>query len=207
MRLAKELILILFLLIIIILLTKIICDGKEAEIIQETYIEITVDDSIQKQYELEHREILDKTYRISQQTPILATIATERIEYTKEELNTLEMLVQHEAGAESYKCKLLVASVIINRVTDDRYPDNLNDVIYEAPIYNGKKVYQFSPTIEGLYKEPDNETKLAVKKALSKDYAEKAWMFNNKSITDSEKQQWFDQFEIVAEVDDVQFRK
>lgn len=124
-----------------------------------------------------------------------------RIECSSEELNALESLVEHEAGGENYLCRLLVASVIVNRVLDDNFPDTLMEVIHD-----NKPVLQFTPSTN-LYKEPSEGTKEAVQEALKKDYADGAWIFNNKDLTSPDKQAWFEEFEIVAEVGNVQFRK
>lgn len=46
-----------------------------------------------------------------------------------------------EAGAEPYDAQVGVASVIINRILSDQFPDNVTDVLYESgqfpPAYNG----------------------------------------------------------------------
>ena len=129
------------------------------------------------------------------------TLNQSRIEYTQSEFKTLCMLVQHEAGGESQLCRLMVASVIINRVNDTRYPNNLNDVIFDT---NGG--LQFSPSLN-LYKTPSDDTIAAVAEALRYDLSGGAWIFNNKDYTSESMQSWFDKYELVIEVDGVQFRK
>lgn len=124
-----------------------------------------------------------------------------RINWSNKELEALERIVEHEAGGESFECKLLTASVIVNRVLDDRFPNTLWDVIFDK-----EPVLQFAPSTD-LYKIPGAETKKAVRNALIRDYANGAWMFNNSSLTSNSKQRWFDQYEIVADIDGVQFRK
>jgi len=59
-----------------------------------------------------------------------------------DELALLAKLVQVEAGNESYEGKLAVASVVMNRVSSDNFPDTVKDVIY-AP-------HQFPPATNGL---------------------------------------------------------
>ncbi len=58
------------------------------------------------------------------------------------ELALLAKLVQVEAGNESYEGKLAVASVVMNRVNSDDFPDTLKDVIYARN--------QFPPATNGL---------------------------------------------------------
>lgn len=53
------------------------------------------------------------------------------------ELNILAVLVQCEAGGESYEGQLAVASVVMNRVRCGAYPNTITDVIYASG--------QFSP--------------------------------------------------------------
>lgn len=53
------------------------------------------------------------------------------------ELNILAALVQCEAGGESYEGQLAVASVVMNRVRCEAYPNTITDVIYASG--------QFSP--------------------------------------------------------------
>lgn len=125
-----------------------------------------------------------------------------RIAFTEEELEHFGMLVQHEAGGESYECKLWVANVIINRVLDERFPDTLMGVIYDK-----KHAVQFTPIVHGLYKEPDEKTMAAIFDALSQDSTDGCWIFNNASLTSNDKQSWFDNFEMVAEFDKMQFRR
>lgn len=58
------------------------------------------------------------------------------------DLKLLAKLVEAEAGSEPYEGKLAVASVVMNRVKDDRYPDTVKGVIYApnqfSPARNGK---------------------------------------------------------------------
>lgn len=77
------------------------------------------------------------------------------------ELTLLAKLVEAEAGSEPYAGKLAVASVVMNRLHNDRYPDTLRGVIY-AP-------GQFSPAGNGsLEREtPSKDSLKAAKAALS----------------------------------------
>ncbi len=71
---------------------------------------------------------------------------------TEEELAIFVAIIYCEVGAESYETKLGVANVVINRIYDKRYPNNLKDVVYDP--------YQFSPVREGKL-----EKQLAIYKA------------------------------------------
>lgn len=51
--------------------------------------------------------------------------------YTDEELDLLSRLIEAEGGAESYETKLKIGSVVMNRVSDQDFPDTIQEVIYE----------------------------------------------------------------------------
>lgn len=56
---------------------------------------------------------------------------SEPYSYTTYELDLLSRLVQAEGGGESYATKLKIASVVMNRVRDYRFPNTIEEVIYE----------------------------------------------------------------------------
>jgi len=134
-----------------------------------------------------------------------------RIEFTNEELLEFEQLVMCEAGSSAHTqwLRILVASVVVNRVLDERYPNNLHDVIFQTDLINGVTRYQFSPVFYGTLSdaEPSKDVKKAVQLALQYDYSDGCWIFNNGSLTSEDKQEWFGNYKIVYEIDGVQFRK
>lgn len=58
------------------------------------------------------------------------------INITNDELLLLSRLIAGEARGESYEGQLAVAAVVINRVKDDRFPDNIKDVIYQKNAFS-----------------------------------------------------------------------
>lgn len=52
-------------------------------------------------------------------------------EYTEEELDLLARLVYSEGGGESYETQLRIASVVMNRVEDPKFPNTIREVIYQ----------------------------------------------------------------------------
>jgi hypothetical protein len=64
-------------------------------------------------------------------TPTLTPTPAPVFSYTEKELDLLARLIRAEAGIESYKCKLWVGSIVINRIKSDEFPDTLEDVIYQ----------------------------------------------------------------------------
>lgn len=57
--------------------------------------------------------------------------------YTEEELEALALAIYQEAGADAYsdETRLMVGTVVLNRVADDRYPDTLQEVLMEKSQY------------------------------------------------------------------------
>jgi N-acetylmuramoyl-L-alanine amidase len=79
---------------------------------------------------------------------------------TKAEKDLLARLVHAEAKGEPHAGKVAVALVVLNRVTDERFPDKIKDVIYEKR--------QFQPVDNGSINKPaDPKAKKAVNEALA----------------------------------------
>ncbi|WP_234396932.1 cell wall hydrolase [Bacillus massiliglaciei] len=105
-------------------------------------------------------------------------IIPESIKPSDKEL--LARLVHAEAKGEPYRGKVNVASVILNRIEDQHFPDTVPQVIYQKR--------QFSPVDDGSIRRPaGKEAKKAVNEALAiHGYASDALYFWNPSISDSE---------------------
>lgn len=67
------------------------------------------------------------------------------IEVSEKDLDTLMRIVEAEAGGEDRTGKLLVANVVINRVRNKKFPNNVTDVVYQK----AQNVTQFSPVSNG----------------------------------------------------------
>lgn len=75
------------------------------------------------------------------------------------EKDLLSRLVEAESKGESYAGKVAVATVVLNRVESDLFPDSLHGVIYDG--------IQFSPVLNGTIEQPaSEESKRAVDEAL-----------------------------------------
>lgn len=84
----------------------------------------------------------------------------QRKEVTDEELDLLCRLVEAESGTEPYNGRVAVAQVVLNRVADSRFPNNIKDVIYQP--------YQFQVVRKGrLDITPKESTVEAVHEALN----------------------------------------
>lgn len=83
----------------------------------------------------------------------------EVISITNDELYLLSKLVSSEARGESYEGQVAVAAVVINRVLDPRFPDDIKEVIYHrnafSVVNNGE-----------IYKEPTDSAYKAAREAL-----------------------------------------
>lgn len=125
--------------------------------------------------ELIQREIYEKE---------MARIAEEKerearkIKVTKNEREMLYRITEAEAGGEPIKGRILVVNVIINRVNSKKFPDTIEEVIFQKG--------QFSPCSNGSYYrvKPSKETKAAVDRALDgEDYSKGALYFATKQVT------------------------
>ncbi|MCX4317737.1 MAG: cell wall hydrolase [Lachnospiraceae bacterium] len=66
--------------------------------------------------------------------------------YSKADLKLLACLIYTEAGNQSYKGKLAVGNVVMNRVKSNQFPNNIEDVVYQSAYSRsyGRRIYQFS---------------------------------------------------------------
>ena len=74
-----------------------------------------------------------------------------------DDLYLLARLVESEAGNESYETKMMVASVVMNRVADSRFPNSIREVIYQkgqfevtARKVNGVLMIDREPSLDSL---------------------------------------------------------
>ena len=75
-------------------------------------------------------------------------------------LMCMALNIYHEARNESTMGQLAVGQVVMNRVYDDRFPDNVCDVVKQGKHYNGHPVKnrcQFSWYCDGLSDTPRNK--------------------------------------------------
>ena len=78
--------------------------------------------------------------------------------YTEEELYIMSHLIMGEAGGQSRACKLAVGSVVLNRVTSNRFPNTIKSVVFQKG--------QYSCTWDGNYNKTPNEESIEVAKFL-----------------------------------------
>ena len=141
--------------------------------------------SLTKSVELEQFESVERVITYDTIEPAYCISAT------KDDIENLMRIVQAEAGGEDKKGKLLVANVVINRVKNAKFPNNITDVIFQKK----KNVTQFSPVSNGtIYNVKISEdTKDAVYRALyGEDVSEGALFFMARQYANPENEAWFD---------------
>ncbi len=82
--------------------------------------------------------------------------------YTEDELYWLSRIISAEAEGESYRGKLAVGTVVLNRVKSSEFPNTIYGVIFDR-----KNGVQFTPVANGtIYKSPDKESIAAARACL-----------------------------------------
>ncbi len=170
--------------IVIIMLMQLLLIG--AFTYNETTPEVTVDN---------REKTLGIVTSVSSQQRVIGygTITREVCAYdiSGEEYEMLLRIVEAEAGGEDTEGKILVANVVLNRVASDKFPDTIEEVIFQK---NGR-VTQFSPIADGRYYtvEVSEDTIEAVNRALAgEDLSQGALYFAARSSADSDNMRWFD---------------
>ncbi|HBI74289.1 MAG TPA: hypothetical protein DDY59_14070 [Lachnospiraceae bacterium] len=110
---------------------------------------------------------------------------------TDKEVEMLERIVQAEAGSEDMKGRILVANVVLNRVSNKNFPDTVKQVIFQ----NSDGEYQFSPVADKRYwsVKVSKKTKEAVQRALQgEDYSDGALYFMARKRAKASNAKWFD---------------
>lgn len=107
------------------------------------------------------------------------------------EYDTLLRIVEAEATGEDIMGKMLIANVILNRVKDERFPDTIEEVVWQE--IGGSA--QFQPTIDGrIYSvEISEDTIEAVDRVLAgEDYSQGALYFMARVASEDNSVGWFD---------------
>lgn len=89
--------------------------------------------------------------------------ASSVIPYTQSDLDLLARLIQAEAQGVSYKAKVAVGAVVVNRVQSSKWPNTIREVIY----HKSAGYYQFTPVVNGWINKPASaESRQAALEAL-----------------------------------------
>ena len=160
---------------------------------------------LSKQYEVQAESIdsAKKASAVTEQVALERLESLERIisyetlkpqyciEVSEQDMDTLMRIVEAEAGGEDRTGKLLVANVVINRVRNKKFPNNVTDVVYQKV----QNVTQFSPVSNGKINQVtiSEETKEAVYSALrGEDISGGALFFMARKYAVPENVAWFD---------------
>jgi len=121
---------------------------------------------------------------------------------SENEKDLFNRLVEAEAKGESYKGKVAVATVVLNRVESEKFPDTVTGVIKQVV----GKAYAFSPVQNGQINKPaSEEAKRAVDEALTrKDRLNDSVYFYNPDIATD---QWIRTRTVVATIGNHVFAK
>ncbi len=110
---------------------------------------------------------------------------------SKSEYDTLLRIVEAEATGEDLEGKMLIANVILNRVKDERFPDTVEEVVWQQT----GGIAQFQPTVDGrIYSvEVSDDTITAVDRVLAgEDESQGALFFMARKSSDDASVGWFD---------------
>lgn len=122
------------------------------------------------------------------------------ISYTNEELDLLARLINAEAGGESYKAKVAVGAVIVNRVKSNKFPNSIKDVIYQV---DNNGYYQFTPVENGWINKPATTDSInAAREALSGNDPTNGALYY---FDDSATNQWLWSLPVAARIDNMVF--
>lgn len=161
------------------LLTKEIQEKQESQLVAQAEIE-----KIKKEMLME-AQAKEEARRLEEEKAARRAAAV--VPYTDEDYQVLLRIVQAEAGICDDKGKILVANVILNRVRDGEFPDNITDVVYQRS--------QFSPVSDGSINrvKVTAQTIDCVERALNgEDYSQGALYFMNRGGSRSRAVRWFD---------------
>lgn len=124
--------------------------------------------------------------------------ALETTTFTKEEKHMLAKLVHGEARGETFEGKVAVASVVLNRLESDKFPNTISGIIFESGAFTAVADKQY-------YLKPNGDAHRAV------DYAIRGWdpsegalfYFNPKTATSD----WIWSREQIKQIDKHIFAK
>lgn len=123
--------------ILVIILLVIIAVGAKIYIVdrEDSYSAKTVsNESVQTDKDNKVKDVAQEAIRARMMTESVSTIEEDIsnvIEVESEKKYLLARLVYAEAGSESDEHQQAVASVVLNRMNSDKFPDSIDEVIYQ----------------------------------------------------------------------------
>ena len=112
---------------------------------------------------------------------------------TAEEINMIEVTVQHEVGKLSPQYKRLIAELIYNRLLSEHYPDDVKEMLFQKNQFTGINHWYY-PSFP-----VDDETKQIVRDVFSKeDTPHNATAYYNPELSDPKAAEWFETSEYMT---------
>lgn len=166
-------------------------DGSQSE----SSLNEILDFQIQKIQEIQEFQLMISSMmrddELSKPTVATPAVSNSLVNYSSEDYQTLLDIVEAEATGQDVIGKIMVANVILNRVESDRFPDTIQEVVYQT--LDGRA--QFSPVANGrMGSLPLAETTYeAVDRALAgEDYSEGAFFFVAPKYASEKAVSWFE---------------
>ncbi len=128
---------------------------------------------------------------------VIPSIMGEKVEHP--DVMLLAKIIEAEAGYESFEGQVAVGNVILNRVEDSRFPDSIEEVVYQPG--------QFTPAMNGSLEdiEPSESSIEAAQKALEgENVAGDALYFMNPNVSSNS---FFNSLETVTTIGNHRFSK
>ncbi len=152
-----------------------------------------------KRFQDNYDLVTDGRLDITVQKSLSSNKLVSKYSVSRNELMTLARIIHGEARGENFRGMVAVGAVIVNRVEDHRFPDNIHDVISEDG--------QFSSLMDGqanLY--PDQESRDAARAALTGyDPSRQSYFFYNPEVATN--LAWISQRPIVQRIGDHVFAR
>ena len=112
---------------------------------------------------------------------------------TAEEINMIEIVVQHEVGELSSQYKRLIAELIYNRLLSEHYPNDVKEMLFQKNQFTGINNWYY-PSFP-----VDDETKEIVKEVFSKENTpHNATAYYNPELSAPEAVEWFETSEYMT---------
>ncbi len=134
-----------------------------------------------------HRKSIEEGTKIASELGYYAQQAVYENQMSQDDYYTLLQIVEAEATGGDVMSKMIVAQVVLNRVQDSHFPDNIYDVVWQEA--------QFQPTSDGrIYSCTVTDSTIeAVDRVLQgEDYSQGALFFFARDDADSASASWFD---------------
>lgn len=138
-----------------------------------------------------HRHRMEPGTRKASELGYYASLMVEDSRMSRDDYDTLLRVVEAEATGGDITSKMLVAGVVLNRVSDPRFPDTISEVVWQK--IGGAA--QFQPTQDGrIYNCEITETTVeAVDRVLAgENLSQGALFFLARNSSDEASTRWFD---------------